>query len=143
MSDKDLMYRDIKDSYVLTKIIERRAKEDERYDVPFAPLVSHADRRVMLRVRHVDGSGLASFKADDALTPVVNRGGDVTELHFEIPLIAEKHPLFSSDLIDLESPDDRIAHRAANSVIALGKQLRIRNMNRTRWMATCVKKQQR
>jgi hypothetical protein len=135
MSDKDLTYRDIKDSYVLTKLIERRAKESDRYDVPFAPLVPWNDRRVKLVVRHVDGSGLASFKADDAMTPVVKRGGDLTEMYFEIPLIAEKHPLTSTDLLDLESPHDRVAHRAANDILALGKQLRIRNMNRTKWMA--------
>jgi len=134
MSDKDLMYRDIRDSHVLSKIIERRAKENELYDIPFAPIVTTTSRKVKLVVRHVDGSGMASFKADDASTPVVKRGGDLTELYFELPLIAEKHPLTSSDLIDLESLDDRVAHQAANSIVALGKQLRIRNMNRTRWM---------
>ena len=134
MSDKDLMYSDIKDAHVLTKIVERRARESELWDVPFAPIVGFPDRKVLLMVRHVDGSGLAAFKADDASTPVVKRGGDLTEMYFELPLIAEKHPLTSTDLIDLESPDGRVAHRAANSIVALGRQLRIRNMNRSKWM---------
>jgi hypothetical protein len=134
MSDKELMYRDIRDAHVLTKIIERRAKESELWDIEFAPILGFRDRKVRMMVRHVDGSGLASFKADDASTPVVKRGGDITELFFEIPLIAEKHPLTSSDLIDLESLDDRVAHRAANNIVALGRQLRIRNMNRSKWM---------
>ena len=33
MSDKDLMYSDIKDAHVLTKIVERRARESELWDV--------------------------------------------------------------------------------------------------------------
>jgi len=134
MSDKDLMYSDIKDAHVLSRIIERRAKESELWDIEFAPIVPSSDRKVLLVVQHVDGSGLAAFKADDASTPVVARGGDLTEQYFELPLIAEKHPLTSSDLIDLESVDERIAHRAANSIVSLGRQLRIRNMNRTKWM---------
>lgn len=134
MSDKDLMFTDLKDAHVLTRIVERRAKESELWDIEFAPILPSTERKVLLVVRHVDGSGLASFKADDASTPVVKRGGDLTEQYFEIPLIAEKHPLTSSDLIDLESSDGRIAHRAANSIVALGRQLRIRSMNRSKWM---------
>jgi len=135
MSDMELAYSDIKNAHVLSRLVERRAKEDERYDVDFAPIVQTSKRKVKLMVRHVDGSGLAAFKADDALTPVVPRGGDLTELYFEIPLIAEKHPLTATDLLDLESPDERIARGAAESIVELGKQLRIRNMNRTKWMA--------
>jgi len=135
MSDSDLMYQDIRDAHVLSRIVERRARESELWDVPFAPIVAHQDRKIKLMVRYIDGAGLAAFKADDDSTPVVPRGGDITEMYFEAPLIAEKHPLTSSDLLDLASPDDRVAKRAAHDVVELARNLRIRNMNRTKWMA--------
>lgn len=135
MADEYLHPVDIKDAHVLTRLIERRAKEDDRYNVPFAPLTPTMQRKVKLMVRHFDGSGMAPFKADNALTPIAKGGGDITELYFELFLIAEKHPLTASDLIALESVDDVVAKAAARDIVELGKHLRIRNTNRTKWMA--------
>lgn len=135
MPDSYLNPADIKDSHVLTRLVDRRANEDAVYNVGFAPLKPTEQRKVKLMVRHVDGSGLASFKADNALTPVVGGGGDVQELYFELVTIGEKHVLVASDLIALESPDTMVAKAAARDIVELGKHLRVRNTNRTKWMA--------
>jgi len=135
MSDEYLNPVDVKDSHVLTRIVERRAKESDVYNVPFAPIRQTMSRKVKLRVKHVDGSGLAAFKADNALTPVVGGGGDVQDIYLELFTIAEKHVLTASDILALESPDPVIAAGAARNIVELGKQLRIRNVNRTKWMA--------
>jgi len=126
---------DIKDAHVLTRVVERRINESEIYDVPFAPLSTTMSRRIKLRVRHIDGAGLASFKADNADTPVVSGSGDQTELFMELFLIAEKDILKASDMINLHSPDEAIARSAAEDLLRKALRLRRRNVNRTKWMA--------
>lgn len=126
---------DIKDAHVLTRVVERRIDESEIYTVPFAPLTTTTSRRIKLRVRHIDGAGLASFKADNADTPVVSGAGDVTELYMELFLISEKDILKQSDMINLQSPDELIARSAAEDLLTKALRLRRRNVNRTKWMA--------
>jgi hypothetical protein len=133
--DRYLSPVDIKDSYVLTKAVERTVNEAALYSVPFAPLVPTSARKVKLRVRHIDGAGLASFKADNADTPVVSGSGRLVELFMELFLISEKDILKESDLISLQSPDELIAKAAAQDVLDKATRLRKRNINRTKWMA--------
>lgn len=133
--DEYLHPRDIRDSHVLTRIIEKRVQESEVYNVPFAPFFTTTHRKVKLKVREFDPAGLASFKADNANTPVVGGGGEVREIYLEMAAIAEKHVLKATDIIALESPDPAVAEGAARDILKLGQQLRIRNMQRTKWMA--------
>jgi hypothetical protein len=126
---------DVKDAHVLTRIVERRVSESEIYQVPFAPLTPTLSRRIKLRVRHMDGAGLASFKADNADTPVVSGSGGLTELYMELFLIAEKDVLKQSDMINLKSPDELVARTTAEEVVLKAVRLRKRNTNRTKWMA--------
>lgn len=126
---------DIKDSHILTRAVERKAKEPSVYSVPFAPLTSTTARKIKLRVRASKGSGLASFKADNALTPVISTQGELIEIFMELALISEKDVLKPSDLIALQSPDELIAQAAAKDVLDKAVVLRQRNINRTKWMA--------
>ena len=126
---------DVKDAHVLTRAVERQVKEADIYSVPFAPLTPTTARKIKLRVRHVDGSGLASFKADNAQTPIVSGSGGLIELFMELFLISEKDILKESDMIALQSPDELIARDAAAEVLAKAVRLRRRNINRTKWMA--------
>jgi len=126
---------DIKDAHILTRTVERGFVESDAYNVPFAPLRQTNSRRVKLRVRHIDGAGLASFKADNADTPVVSGGGNLVELFMELFLIAEKDILKASDMERLQSPDELIARTAAEDLLRKALRLRRRNTNRTKWMA--------
>lgn len=134
-ADQYLSPIDVRDSHVLTRVVERRVREDARYNIPFAPLVSTTARKIKLRVRHVDGSGLASFKADNANTPIVAGSGDVTEVFMELFTIGEKEVLKASDLVALRSPDPEVARTQASEIVAKAVRLRQRNVNRTKWMA--------
>jgi len=133
--DYYLMPVDIKDAHVLTRAVERTVRESDIWDIPFAPITDTNSRRIKLRVKNVDGAGLASFKAENADTPVVGASGDITELYMELLLIAEKDVLKTSDLIALESPDHTVAAQAAGTILEKAVVLRRRNINRTRWMA--------
>jgi major capsid protein E len=133
--DRYLSPIDIKDSHILTKAVERKVKEDSLYQVPFAPLTTTSARKIKLRVKNIDGAGLASFKADNADTPVVSGSGGLVELFMELFLISEKDILKESDLIALASPDPLVAKAAAQEVLDKGIRLRKRNINRTKWMA--------
>lgn len=133
--DQYLSPIDVKDSHVLTRLVERRIDESEIYDVQFAPITQTMARTIKLRVRHLDGAGLASFKADNADTPIISGAGDLTELFMELFLIAEKDVLKASDMIKLQSPDELVAREVAEEVVLKGVRLRRRNINRTRWMA--------
>jgi len=126
---------DIKDAHLLTRTVERTVVESELYNVPFAPLSPTVSRRIKLRVRHTDGAGLASFRADNADTPVVTRGARLTELYMELALISEKDILKESDMVALNSPDELVARSAAQEVLDMATNLRRRNINRTKWMA--------
>jgi hypothetical protein len=126
---------DIKDSHILTKAVERTVNEPTLYRVPFAPLTPTSARKIKLRVKHIDGAGLASFKADNADTPIVSGSGGLVELFMELFLISEKEVLKESDLIALQSPDELFARAAAMDVLDKGVRLRKRNINRTKWMA--------
>jgi len=126
---------DIKNAHLLTRAVERMIVEDTLYNVPFAPLTPTRSRRIKLRVRHVDGAGLASFRADNADTPIVSTSGDLTELYMELFLISEKDVLKESDLVQLRSADELVARTAAEELLKKATNLRRRNINRTRWMA--------
>lgn len=126
---------DIKDAHLLTRAVERMIVEETLYNVPFAPLTPTRARKIKLRVRHVDGAGLASFRADNADTPIVSTSGDLTELFMELFLISEKDVLKESDLVQLRSADELVARSAAEDLLKKATNLRRRNINRTRWMA--------
>lgn len=126
---------DIKDSYILTRVLNEKQAETDVYDVPFAPLYPFNGRKVKLVVKMHEGAGLAPFKADNAGTPVVPASGRLQELYIDLALIAEKDTLEASTLIDLESMDDRVARLAAEDVLEKAMRLQQRNVNRTRWMA--------
>ena len=126
---------DIKDSHVLTRVLDEKRPESSIYDVPFCPLYPFNGRKVRLAVRMHEGAGLASFKADNASTPIMPMSGSIQEVYLELALIAEKDVLEASTLIELESPDDRIAQLAAEDVLEKAMRLQQRNVNRTRWMA--------
>lgn len=133
--DEYLHPRDIRDSHVLTRIIEKRAKESEVYDAPFCPLYPTMQRKVKVKVREFDPAGLAAFKADNANTPIVGGTTEVRDIYMELVVLAEKHALKATDLIALESPDPAVAEGAARDILELGRQLRVRNVQRTIWMA--------
>jgi hypothetical protein len=122
---------DVKDSHVLTKVVERKVDEGSLYDIPFAPLSPTSSRKIRLRVRHTDGAGLAMFKADNADTPIVKASGAATEILMELALISEKDVL----MVALASPDPMVANEAAEDAIKKAIRLRKRNINRTKWMA--------
>jgi hypothetical protein len=126
---------DIKDSYILTRVLNEKQAETDQYDVPFCPLYPFNGRKVKLAVKMHEGSGLAPFKADNAGTPVVPATGQIQEVYIDLALIAEKDTMEASTLIDLESMDDRIARLAAEDVLEKAMRLQQRNVNRTRWMA--------
>lgn len=126
---------DIKNAHLLTRSVERMVDEGTLYNVPFAPLTPTRSRRIKLRIRHVDGAGLASFRADNADTPIVSSAGDLTELFMELFLISEKDVLKESDLINLQSSDEMVARSAAEDLLNKAVFLRKRNINRSRWMA--------
>jgi len=123
------------DAYQLTHLIERRRAETTDYAVPFCPMFSFDDREVELFVRIGFGSGLAPFKADNASTPVAPASGDAQRQLIELVTISEKDVLKATDLISLESRDPRVRIRAVRDVVGKTLNLRIRNTNRTRWMA--------
>ncbi len=126
---------DIRDAHILTRTVERSISEEQLYNVPFAPLSPTRSRKIKLRVRHIDGAGLASFRADNADTPIVSGAGDLTELYMELFLISEKDVLKESDLVQLRSADELPARTAAEDVLRKAVRLRRRNINRTKWMA--------
>jgi hypothetical protein len=126
---------DVKDSHVLTRLVERQVRESDIYNIPFAPIRGTMSRKVMVRVSHIDGSGLAKFKADNADTPIVSGSGGVTEIFMELFAIAEKEVLKASDMIALRSPDPLVANTAAADLVRKAARLRQRNVNRTKWMA--------
>lgn len=133
--DQYLSPIDVRDAHILTRTMERRVNEANVYDVPFAPLVPTMSRRIKLRVRHLDAAGLAAFRADNADTPLVPSGGELVELFMELFLISEKDIIKESDLINLRSPDPLVARAAAADLVDKAARLRMRNINRTRWMA--------
>jgi hypothetical protein len=126
---------DIKDSHVLTRVLTEKRPESKIYDVPFAPLYAFRGRKVKVVLRKHFGAGLAPFKADNANTPIVTGAGEIQEQYMELVTIAEKEVLNATDLIALESQDDRIAKLAAETVLDKALRLQLRNSNRTRWMA--------
>jgi hypothetical protein len=135
MSEQYLHPVDIKDSHVLTRVLNEKLPESKVYDVPFCPLYPFNGRKVRLAIKMHEGAGLAPFKADNGSTPVVPASGQIQEVYIELALIAEKEVLDASTLIDLESPDDRIGKMAAETVLEKAMRLQQRNVNRTRWMA--------
>jgi hypothetical protein len=135
MPNEYLHPSDIKRAHVLTRIIEGRVEENVTYDVPFSPFFPTMQRKVKVAIREFDPSGLASFHADNASTPIVKGGGAIEERYMELVEISEKHVLSATDLIALNSPDVSVAEGAARDIVKLGVQLRRRNINRTRWMA--------
>jgi len=126
---------DVRDSAKLTRIIDRKVPEVDHYDVPFMPLNGTNKRKVKVRVRIGRGAGLAAFKADNASTPIVELEGDIQEIFMELVVIAEKAVLNQSDIVHLRSVDEGVAMEAAGNIIDKGALLRLRNVNRTRWMA--------
>lgn len=126
---------DVKDSHVLTRTVNREVDEGTLYNIPFAPLMPKMSRKVKLRVKHMDGAGLAAFKADNASTPIVSGSGGLIEQFFDLLVIEEKDILKESDLIALASPDPLVAKTAANDVLDKAVRLRKRNINRTKWLA--------
>jgi len=135
MAEEYLHPRDIREAHVLTRVIEKKKAESELYDVPFAPLRPFTGRKVKLQVRTAYGAGLAPFKADNALTPMLTLSGDLQEQFVELVTIAEKETLNATDLIALNSPDAQVAEGAMRTIVQKAQSLRLRNINRTRWMA--------
>jgi len=135
MTEQYLHPSDIKDSHILTRVLNEKRPESSVYDVPFAPLFPFNGRKVKLAVKMHTGAGLAPFKADNAGTLVVPTAGQLQEVYLELALIAEKEVMEASTLIELESLDDRIAQLAAEDILAKTLILQQRNVNRTRWMA--------
>lgn len=140
VTEEGLHPLDVKRTHVLTETLNKRVDETKNYDVPFAPIVGFNGRRVKVRVRDMTGSGLAAFKTDDGSTPVVPAGGSMQELYFELVTIAEKDVINSSDLLALQSPDERYAMGAVRNIMEKAERLRMRNINRSRWMAWAAAK---
>jgi len=134
-TDEYLHPSDIRKSHILTRVIQKKKPESEVYDVAFAPLRAFNGRKVKLSVRTSYGAGLAGFKADNANTPVITGAGDLQEQYIELVTIAEKEVLNATDLIALNSPDLGVSEGAARTIVEKALELRIRNVNRTRWMA--------
>ncbi|RKY14054.1 MAG: hypothetical protein DRP52_01055 [Planctomycetota bacterium] len=126
---------DAKDAFLLTAVVERRVNESEIYNVPFAPLVQTTSRQIKLHVKVGYGSGLAPFKADNAETPIFTSTGSFVEEYMELLVLAEKDVLKQSDMIKLQSPDPMVAKTAAQDLLDKAVTLRLRNVNRTKWMA--------
>lgn len=126
---------DVRDAYVLTRTIDRKVPEADVYNVPFMPIKTFQGRQVKLRIKEINGAGLAAFKADNALTPIVEGGGILQEQYIDLVTISEKDVLNATDLLALASPDMNVARVAARTVVDKGANLRMRNINRTKWMA--------
>jgi len=127
--------RDVYNQYVLTKIVEKRASEHEIYKVPFAPLISYDDRQVLIHVTDYRPSGLAPFKADEGSTPVLQTGGKVEERRLDLVVISEEAVIRAKTMLHLASSDENIRRGAAQDIVGLGRTLRVRNTQRTMWMA--------
>lgn len=126
---------DVKQSHILTQILDRKVPEADVWDVPFMPLKPFDGRRVKLTVKEWNGAGMAPFKADNANTPILEGGGTLQDIYIELVTIAEKAVLNATDLIELASPDNAVAKRAARNMVDLGVTLKRRAINRSRWMA--------
>ncbi|TSA39720.1 hypothetical protein D4Q85_00770 [bacterium] len=135
MSEQYLHPSDLRDSYILTRVLNEKMAETDVYDVPWCPLYSFNGRKVKLAVKMHEGAGLAPFKADNAGTLAVPAAGRIQEVYMDLALIAEKDTLESSTLIELQSIDDRVAQLAAEDVLSKTLRLQQRNVNRTRWLA--------
>jgi hypothetical protein len=133
--DELMAILNVRDEYQLRRVLERKLPESEVYNVPFMPLTQTSARKIKLRVRIGTGAGLASFKADNALTPVVSDQGSLQELLMELVTISEKEVLNASDLIKLNSPDARVKLEGVRNVVDRARHLKLRNLNRTKWMA--------
>lgn len=133
-NDTILHPRDVRNNHVLSRLIEKRAVEHEVYQVPFMPLRTFTDREVLVSVVDYRPSGLAPFKADEGSTPILQTGGTVEDRYMEIVTISEQAVIKSKTLLHLASSDDRIARSAAESIVQLGRRLRVRNTQRTMWM---------
>lgn len=133
--DEGLQPLDIRDTTILTQLIDESLLESAVYNVPFAPIVPYSERQVKLVVRALHGAGLASFKADDGSTPVTKGSLSVREVFMELVTIAEKDPIKATDLLKLASSDRSIGYQSMRTIVERGKVLRLRNIQRTKWMA--------
>lgn len=123
------------DAYQLTRLIDKRRPESTDYNVPFCPMRGFDGREVELNVRIGYGAGLAPFKADNANTPIAPASQDHQRQFIELVTISEKDILKATDMIHLASRDPRIRLSAVRDLIGKTQNLRVRNTNRSRWMA--------
>lgn len=126
---------DVRDAHVLTRVVDRKVPETDHYNVPFVPMRNFRGRKVKLRVKEANGAGLAGLKADNANTPIVSGGGVLQEIYLDLVTISEKDVLNATDILALDSPDMNVAREAARTVVDKTANLRLRNINRTLWMA--------
>ena len=133
--DEYLNYSMLRRADVLTKVVEHKKPQSELYDVAIVPLLPYTRSTVELMVRTGYGSGLAQFKADNALTPVATFTGTLQRQVLDLLTIAEKDVLNSTDLKRLQSTDPNISQEAASSIVDKTLALRHRNINRSRWLA--------
>ena len=133
--DQNLQLFDIRDSYTLTRMIERRKPEQTIYQVPFAPMRPHNSRQVRLFIKRYNGSGLSQFRAANANTPIMPNTGSAQEQKIDLVNLAELAPVREDELLDLNSVDSRVRYSAIQTVLERTERLRLRNVNRTIWMA--------
>lgn len=129
-----LTTKDIRDRHILTKLITKQLHEDSSIGAKIAPLEQTNSRHVKVAIRTWTPAGLGQFKAINANTPIRRGGGDVEQQYTQLVDLEEMEVLDADDLINLASPDDRVAKAAARDVVEIGKELAIRNRNLTRWM---------
>jgi len=126
---------DIRDSYELTRVLDRKLPETSVYDVGFMPIKSFRGRRVELRVRETNGAGLAGFKAENTNAPIVKQGGVLQQIYMDLVTIAEEDTISAEQYMALASKDDGVRAGAARTMVEKAENLKRRNINRTRWMA--------
>lgn len=126
---------DVRDGYALTRMLEIRKAENQFYNVAFAPLKQHRSRKVRLFVKRYNGSGMSDFRSVNANTPIMPNQGNVQEIKLDLVNLAELAVLDESDVLALGSPDQERMYTGLETILETGERLKMRNINRSIWMA--------
>lgn len=130
---------DLQRSDILTRMITKELANrqiDAVYDVGFlAPMRSIRETVVSFGLREPDQTQLGQFRALDGPTPLITtryRGPQKAQI--ELVMLSEKDRITERMIMDLRSPDTRIAQEAAFQILNSGVNLAKRNINLSRWM---------
>lgn len=127
---------DVRDEYVLTKVITKLVRPETFLGTAFAPLVPSSVRKFKMSVREADQPfGIGQFKAPNEDSPIANiqqKLNQPTVVYITAVDLEEMEPIIETDL--LESADALVRASKIDEVINLGALLQLRNERLTEWM---------